>query len=70
MITKNHIKKEKEKMKPQDREILKKQKKFSFVLDQTQYDKLQELKKKYNLSIIFRNALDDFYEENIPSKKK
>ena len=52
------------------RTIQKKLRTYSVRLDETEHAKLMEIKKDYNLSVVFRNALNDFYEENIASKKK
>ena len=37
-------------------------------IDADEYLKLQELKKEHNLSEIFRNALNEFYEEHFEKK--
>ena len=56
-------------MKKIDKGILKKRYNYNLLLDKNDWLKLQELKRDYNLAVIFRKALREFYEENIEWKK-
>ncbi len=53
----------------QKRTIGKKIHNYNVRLDKTDWNKLQAIKKEHNLSVVFRNALDDFYQEHIVKDK-
>ena len=47
----------------------KKNRGYSVRLTETEHKKLMAIKKRYNLSVFFRKALDEFYQENIANKE-
>lgn len=53
----------------EERTLEKKTKNYGVRLTETEHKKLMEIKKRYNLSVFFRTALDEFYEEHIVKEK-
>jgi len=48
-----------------ERALEKRTENYSVRLTPTEHKKLMAIKKRYNLSVFFREALEKFYQENI-----